>query len=239
MSVAGPLPTDGVVARAGEKKDNTWIWVLAIFLVLCVCLVLGAGAVGVYLYTTRADEPVSQPPAQDIPMPPVVPTEARPAPPEPTAMPLEPLPETLVIEFYRPPLNGLEYLSLYDYVSAYEWRTEPGTMTWEVSLTSRETVVVNAGWCAIDVPTLDENYENIQYSFFADGLQLDLEYDLFNYYDALPERSCQIHSGIVRAWPLGGHVIIITMSILAPINDGWDDYPAGDYTDIFTINVTP
>jgi len=219
------------------KKDMTWIWVLVFFLVLCLCLSLLLGGTAVYLFMLRPSGGVPLPPAQDVPTPPVVPTEARPAPPEPTAMPLEPLPETLDIEFYRPS-EADDYYALIDYVPDYEGQTAPGEQFWLLELNSRETVVVDTGWCTIDRATLEQNYAHIQFSFMADDLPVDME-QIFTYDQELSDRICKIHSGIVRAWPPGDHIITITMSILQPINDGWDDYPAGDYTDTFIITASP
>ena len=53
------------------------------------------------------------------------------------------------------------------------------------------------------------------------------------------DRYCRSYLGIIQAWPVGNHVIIIEMVLDAPINDGWDDYAAGQYIDQFIISATP
>lgn len=51
--------------------------------------------------------------------------------------------------------------------------------------------------------------------------------------------TCHLCLGIVRQWPAGDHIITTTMRLDEAINGGWDDYPAGDYTDGFKINAKP
>jgi hypothetical protein len=51
------------------------------------------------------------------------------------------------------------------------------------------------------------------------------------------DKSCKDFAGIIRAWPAGKHAIKISMRLDAKINDGWSDYPAGDYLEIYNITV--
>ncbi len=216
------------------KKDKTWVWVLVAFLVLCLCLTVIAVGVGVYLYINR--------PADPTPAPPIAAPTMRPPPtvvPEPTARPLPteaPAPPlSLEIEYFDFS-EGIYYEDLRSLVYGYGDSETPGEDYWEATVIYTQTVLVSSGWCTTTTEVLDQNFEHITYTWVADGVAVDMS-TMYKTDEFQVDRYCRVFNGLIRLWPLGDHEIIIDMVFDAPINDGWDTYPAGHYTDIYTITV--
>jgi hypothetical protein len=193
-----------------NKKNRTWIWVLlAVIVVLCLCLVAAAAAVGVYLYLNPSLV-TSGPGPQAIPM-------------------VEPLdPNNIPLGVY----------GIYDLAPGYQGQSEPGEQTWQTSLASDQPVAIFAGWCTIDQATLDQNFEHITFLLEVDGSDVPTG-EL--YWQDSPGNGgvCREFYGVVPTWPVGEHAVVITMRFDQDINDGWGDYPAGDYVDRFSITVAP
>jgi hypothetical protein len=187
-----------------------------------------AGGIGVYFYLNQSAEVT--PPA-------ILPQDEAPPPEAPTEEPLAPLPETIVIEPYEPRV-GDNYPFLAELAPGYEGSSVPGIHSWDVVVISDQPALIYYGWCAMDQSTLDQNFEHIQFIWLADEQPVDME-SLYLYEESDTDMSCRSYVGIVRRWPLGEHVIRMTMHFDEIINDGWDDYPAGDYVDVFNITVTP
>ncbi len=229
MGISEPLPPVGASEPAPEKKTSTWIWIIVLVLALCLCLGLVAGGIGVYLYLNQAEEvaPSTIQPQDEAPQPPEPPTEE----------PLAPLPETLVIEPYEPRV-GDNYPFLAELAPGYEGSSIPGVHSWDVVVISDQPVLIYYGWCAADLSILDQNFEHIQFIWEVNGELLDMD-SLYILDESTTDQVCRAYVGIVWAWPLGEHVISMTLHFDEIINDGWDDYPAGDYVDIFNILVTP
>jgi hypothetical protein len=238
MGMTEPYPQTPTGGAAVVKKDKTWIWVIVLFLVLCLCLCILAGGVGLYLYFDRPAEvlPVWTAPEEEVPAPPEPPAIPEPtARPEPTLVPL-PLPETVIIEPFIP---GSEYvISLTELVTGFEGSSQPGDLTWEVLIGSTQPVMIQQGWCTATEAILEENFLHIEISFEADGEMVDTD-NMYLYDYTSEDMFCRAYLGIIRAWPIGDHVIISIMRFDAPLNDGWGDYPAGRYLDLFLITVIP
>ena len=111
-------------------------------------------------------------------------------------------------------------------------------MTWPVSVTSQQPVLIIEGWCTADKQTLDQNYQHITYLLSVDGKDVPVN-SLYLLDHQATDMFCRSYLGIVRQWPAGAHTITTTMRLDEAINDGWDDYMAGDYTDEFRITVKP
>jgi hypothetical protein len=225
-------PRQGWASEPQPKKKMTWIWIVVAVLVLCMCLAaLGAG---LYFFLNIRSEDVStdQPGGSDYPP---VSTTAPFATMFPTPTERLVLPTTLVIE---PLIVGEAAHNLYLLISDFEDASLPGVRTWDVSVSNTWSVGVYQSWCTTTTAILDQNFQHIQITFEADGETVDMD-SLSFLEETQTDRVCRGYYGIVRAWPLGDHVIIINMAFDEPINDGWDDYPAGDYIEQFIINATP
>lgn len=133
-----------------------------------------------------------------------------------------------------PPTSGLQQLA-----DGYTDLTKPGTGTWEVKVSADKDVIVILGWCAKTADIFSQNMQIIHWSLRADGRDVPLSM-LYASTGTLPDgRKCVSYTGMVWEWPKGKHKIITTMHLDQSLNDGWSDYPAGDYTDIYNVTVTP
>ncbi len=229
MNTNLPYPQTEGNDLAAPKTKSTWIWIVVLVLALCLCLALGAGGIGLYLYL---NQPVEILPTTAAPL-----NEAPPPPEEPTLLPVAPLPETVIVEPYEPQVWD-DYPFLANLAPGYEGSSVPDVQTWNVSVSSDQPVLIYYGWCAASADILEQNFQHIQFIWEVNGELLDME-GLYILNDTTTDQVCRAYVGIVWAWPLGEHVISMTMRFDESINDGWGDYPAGDYVDVFNITVTP
>jgi hypothetical protein len=215
-----------------NQKDKTWIWVAAgagVLILCCGLLIVAVGA-GLYL-NSRGALPVfgatatpTRRPATAVPQ-----ATERPQVPEPSEITIEPLdPGSIPLGVY----------GIYDLIPGYQGQTEPGVNIWQTSFAYDQALVIFTGWCTIDEATLDQNFEHISYLLEIDGTSVPTE-DL--YWEDAPGNDgiCRSFYGVVQAWPVGEHVIVLTMRFEEDLNDGWGDYSAGDYVDRFELTVTP
>jgi len=225
------------VEQIPPKKDTTWIWVVVAAVLVCVCCVAVILAGGAIYYLTQGGLPAG------ITIPGLtVPTEAPtfsplPQPNQPSATLAPPVSGPIVIVPYIP-ASGDNYPALVDLALGWESQTAPGTMTWPVSVNRQEQVLIIEGWCTADTQTLDQNFQHITYLLEVDGRDVPVN-SLYLLDHEQTDMFCRSYLGIIRQWPAGEHTISTTMHLDEAINDGWDDYMAGDYTDEFRITVTP
>lgn len=114
---------------------------------------------------------------------------------------------------------------------------QPGTITFTVQLANSEPVIWAYAWCAGDAATLQQNFDNIQLRFELAGVDVS---DQFTTLDVdsggLP---CRLVFTALDEWPAGEHHLSTTATFLAALNDGADDYAAGDYRMEYTVYVAP
>jgi len=225
------------VEQIPPNKDTTWIWVLIAAVVVGVCCVAVILAGGVIYYLTQGGLPAG------ITIPGLtVPTQAPtlaplPQPNQPSATLTPQVTGQIIIEPYFP-AQGDNYPAIVDLALGWEARTEPGIMTWPVRVNSQKPVLVIEGWCTADTQTLNQNYLHITFLLEVDGKNVPVN-SLYLLDHEATDMFCRSYLGIIWQWPAGEHLITTTMRLDAGINDGWDDYMAGDYTDKFRITVTP
>jgi hypothetical protein len=217
------------------EKDTTWMWVVGAVVVLCLCCGMLAVVAGGYFVITKRGLSL---PGFTIPSPtqasrPVgTPTAVPPAGGEATA-----LPAPMSVQPYDP--SSGQYQTLQNLAPNWQGLTAPGTNTWKVQVSASEPVAIFMGWCAIDQKTLNTNYQHLTWKAVVDGSDVPPS-SLFNASYSDPQQGeCQSYSGLIRSWTVGQHTIKITMHVDQGINDGWNPYAAGDYTDIYQITVTP
>lgn len=230
----GEPTTQSWVNEPGAKKRNTWIWILVIVAVVCLCMVLAALVVGLYVFNT-ADKPEPVRTAiDDHPLPPT----KRAAPTDraaPTEEAIPTLPRILVIEPYDPASDEFA-VGLTDLVPDWSGSMLPGAQVWDATVWSNQKVIVNQGWCTTTAAILDQNFDHIQIRWEVDGEFVDME-GMYFYEELYEDRVCRGYAGIIMAWPLGTHSIVTGMTFDEPLNDGWDDFPAGEYIDQYIIEV--
>lgn len=202
------------------KKDPT-IWIVLGIVVVLLCCFLALCAVGLVILLGRLGQ-------QNFSLPGISPS--------PTATAPTGAIEKIVVEPFQP--TARRYPALQELVPGWEASTSPATQTWEVEVRANQPVLVLLGWCTDTEETLDQNYEHIRYSLVVDGQEVDV-YRLFREESTIRDGVCLSYVGIIRRWPAGKHTITMTMEITETINDGWNEYPAGKYIDVYEITVIP
>ena len=217
-----------------QKKNNTWIWIVLGLVVLCLCclvLLIVAGGYAIW----KGYIPLSGIDIPNITSPSILATPTLiPAPVAPTEAPAQ-----ILVEPYLPQV-GDDYPALQGLVSNYQGSSVPGIQTWNLTVNTNQSTLIYMGWCTTTETVLDQNFQHIQYLVEVDGRAIDAG-NLYTLYeqDSTLNGYCKSYAGLIRTWPTGKHTIKIIMRMDAQINDGWSDYPAGDYTDIYNITVIP
>ena len=98
--------------------------------------------------------------------------------------------------------------------------------------------MVFVGWCTTTQDILTFNLKHITYKLVVDGQPVDIN-GLYKWDSQESDRVCQTYVGLIRTWTGTSHTIVTTMTMDWALNDGFDDYLAGDYTDVYNITVTP
>jgi hypothetical protein len=158
---------------------------------------------------------------------PLLPTEA-PLPSETPSLPYHVRP-------YDPALDeGLDRLGdLAEFVeagSSQEYAIYEGV--WYVEQPALFTI----GWCAIDQATLTQNLQVIQMSLDIDGRHVDPAV-MFDEDFSDPTVSCRSSKMVVEFLEPGEHRLLWTTSYTEPVNDGWQDLPAGTYLNEYVYQV--
>jgi len=113
----------------------------------------------------------------------------------------------------------------------------PSTVTSHVELNWDQPVVVSRGWCTTTEEILDENLTHIEWLVEADGGPIDVgTLNPSKFVDTTT--ACKGYDGLVEQWSAGEHTVILTMRVDQDINDGSIDFKAGDYVEVFIVNVT-
>ena len=212
------------------KKNTTWIWiVVAIAVVGLCCLVLVAGAGAFAVWKGIITLPGVNLPSRASP---ALPTPMTPAQQNPNTAP----PTSITVEPYQPQPTD-RYPGLQDLASNWQDPKGPGTNTYPISVSASQPVLLFQGWCTSTKAILDQNFQHIKYLVEVDGQPVDTS-KLSQANTSAVDKSCKDFAGIIRAWPAGKHTIKISMRLDAKINDGWNDFSAGDYTEIYNITVT-
>ena len=215
---------------ASPQKNTIWVWVVAALVVLCLCclvLAIAAGAFAVWKgYITL--------PVISVP---VNPSPVIPAPKIPPKLIPPQTPTKITVEPYQAQ-PGDQYPALQELVPTWQDPTAPGSQTYAVTISASQPVLITSGWCTTTQALLNQNYQHIQFLLEVDGQPLKTS-SLTQGQQQANGKICKDFAGIIRAWPAGNHTIKITMRVDAKINDGWNDYTAGDYAEIYNITVKP
>jgi hypothetical protein len=218
---------------ARNKKGTVWIALLGVAVALIICYVVAgtAGAMILFppartlVYGVFATE-------QPTPLPGTRPTRVRPTLAQPAPAVQAP-PEVVV----QAGIIAGAY-TLYDFAPDWEELTSPGINNWDISFAYDQPVSLDTGWCATTGGVLDENFRHITFLLEIDSQDIPVQ-DLLWADGPGNDGTCRSYSGFVQAWPIGSHTVVMTMRLDRMIDDGWNNYPAGDYVDRFNITVTP
>lgn len=205
------------------KKSNKTLWIIIVVAaVILLCCILAAALSGLFYYLKQNGMlPASL--SADVPTPTVTKAPAV-------------VSEALTIEPANP--SSSSYPTLEQLVPDWRPTTTPSSRSWSISVSPDEPALVFLGWCTTTAEILDQNYQHITYKLSVDGQPVDVKsLYLLNSQDA--DQVCRTYVGLIRHWTGTQHTIVTTTTFSQKINDGWDDYPAGDYTDTYNITVSP
>jgi hypothetical protein len=211
-----------------SKKTNPTIWVIVAILLILVCCILVALVLGgTYIYLQRSGKLNNGVPA--------LPFLSTPRQVGPGAIPTFSK-GTLVVEPFDPTSGN--FPALPDLVPNWTESTKPASQNWSLTVPANQSVLVILGWCTTTPQLLQQNDRQIKWSLTVDSQPVDLQ-KLFISNEQFSDRVCKSSAGLIRNWPGTQHKIVTTMTISQKINDGFNDYPAGDYTDIYNVTVSP
>jgi len=137
-------------------------------------------------------------------------------------------------------LNGTDWVALQALASErYSEKdfAKPGTLTFTSIVTNDKPVYFSYGWCAKDDKTLAQNFEHIEVSLYFDGDQLGgnkVHQLSFGRSDGLV---CVDYGVLLSNWSPGNYELKAIASFDEKINDGLDDYEAGDYVYVYDVTV--
>ena len=112
----------------------------------------------------------------------------------------------------------------------------PGVLTYTVPLAKSETLIWAYYWCTTTTDILEQNFKQIDVQFEMNGEVVPL--DQFATLE-LPSggNQCRIIYTALSDWTTGEHHLTTTVTFKSKINDGMDDYPAGQYVSEFSVFV--
>ena len=130
------------------------------------------------------------------------------------------------------PLQGLTSETYTD-----EDYARPGTLTFTATVTNEKPIYFNYGWCTSDEATLQQNFEHIQVRMYLNDGELgeDVVHPLS--YTLTDGKACLDFGILLSDWPPGTYQLRAEVIFTEPINDGFDDYDAGDYIYEYTVTV--
>jgi len=152
--------------------------------------------------------------------------------PKPTPTPVfEPITITAHEDF------SSNYLYLEDLATGWESPLLPSKLAFHLEVNQDQPVAVSRGWCTTTEAILKDNLTHIEWLLEADGKSIDVD-TLYRSKFVDNTMACEGYDGWVEKWTEGEHTISLTLRIDQEIYDGWGVFPAGEYIEIFIINVT-
>ena len=114
---------------------------------------------------------------------------------------------------------------------------KPGTLTFTVKITDDTPTYFNYGWCTTNEEILRQNFEHITVGLYLNDLELgnDVAHPVsFTRPDGLV---CLDIGVLMSDWPAGNYKLESAVTFDEKINDGLDDYEAGEYIHLYNVTV--
>jgi len=114
---------------------------------------------------------------------------------------------------------------------------KPGTFTFTIKITDDTPTYFNYGWCTTSEEILRQNFEHIIVRLFFndDELGRDVVHPVtFTRSDGLV---CLDFGVLMSDWPAGEYKLEAAATFDEKINDGIDDFEAGDYIHQYNVTV--
>lgn len=112
----------------------------------------------------------------------------------------------------------------------------PGVLTYTIPLAKSETLIWAYYWCTTTKEVLAQNFSQIEVRFELNGEEVPL--DRFAVAElASGGNQCRIIYTALSGWTSGEHQLTTKVTFKTAINDGMDDYPAGEYVSNYSVFV--
>jgi hypothetical protein len=114
---------------------------------------------------------------------------------------------------------------------------KPGTLTYTVTITDDTPTYFNYGWCTTTEEILQQNFEHIRVRLYFNGDELgeDVVHPVtFTRQDGFV---CLDFGVLMSDWPPGKYELEAVATFDEKINDGADDFEAGDYRFVYNVTV--
>lgn len=114
----------------------------------------------------------------------------------------------------------------------------PGTFVYTISLAKSESLIWAYGWCTAP-ENFDQNWDHISFKFYL-GDQEILKDQIFTFeFDPDSTMRCRYFYNILSDWRAGENHLRTKAIFTQSINDGTDDFPAGEWIYDYTVYVKP
>jgi hypothetical protein len=213
---------------------------LALFIVggifialVCLSVVFVVG-IGIYKYSSK--EPII-PSLQPTPLPlPTQRTNVATATKAPDVRMIDAFEAQQMAESQEIPFLARKAVEQY---SDEELNEMGATRTYTIYLDRSEPLSWGTGWCTTTEAILAQNFDHIRYTFILNGKEIPIDQFVDGeYYSENMQGYCRQYYTILTDWTVGEHLIKTIILYDQPLNDGWDDYPAGTKTYEYHVIVS-
>ncbi len=202
---------------------------IAILAAACV-LVTASLACGAVTSSTQEAPPA----ASLVPAAPTTPPE--PAPSEVADLPdLEDDPDAV-----SRIINSGDSTTLYQLINetGQDGTTTPNAEHYTVDMGSDTQIDLGPGWCTKTAAIRDDNKKHFDPAITINDSSIPDRQLTYYEWKTDDGKFCFSWDIIASNWPVGEHRVTEAYTFDAPINDGWDDYPAGEFTTEYTVTVS-
>ena len=114
---------------------------------------------------------------------------------------------------------------------------KPGTLTFTVKITNDKPTYFDYGWCTTTEEILKQNFEHITVSLYFNEQELGTDVVHPVSYTRTDGLVCLDIGVLMSDWPAGNYKLESAVTFDEKINDGLDDYEAGDYIHQYNVTV--
>ncbi len=116
----------------------------------------------------------------------------------------------------------LQELALEDYGNDFA----PGDYIYTVPLGSSRDTIWHFAWCTADTESFEDNWGKMEVAFTLGAENMPVE--RFGTWEGNSGgQECRVIYTLLRNWPIGEHVLVVEVTFLSALNDGFADYEAG------------
>jgi C-terminal processing protease CtpA/Prc len=117
-----------------------------------------------------------------------------------------------------------------------DYLTVPKNFKFTINLTHSEPLLWGWGWCAKDMAALTDNLSKIKVTFTLNGTEVP-QTAFLTQEGASGGQQCKQMVVAVTDWPSGESKAITAMTFTTSLNDGTNDFPAGDQVFDYVVKL--